>query len=445
MIFKIYFTNRQNKIWRLVFFIIFTFSTKLVSAHLTPTTNVLLNVSPNLVAVELQLPIQELELSFGNNLSQNPNKILTKYEPQLREYLLAHIHTYVNKENPWTIEVVDMNLNKTFDAVNNQPIWELIVHLNLIPNIKENTRNFIFDYDVILHEVVNHIAYVSIKSDWENGLINNQASEIRTISRDMSSNTILPLKINLQGGNKWKGFKSMFSFGMLHIKEGTDHLLFIITLLLPACLLTSNKKWTIFGGTKYSLKRLIKIITAFTIGHSITLLFGAFGILKIPTQFIEIAIAISILFSAIHAIRPFFYGKEIYVAIGFGLIHGLAFSQTLTALHLNSTNLVISILGFNVGIEAMQLFIVAFIIPWFILLAQTNYFKFIRIPFAILVAIAAIGWILQRITNQNNFITNSVDKSLLFSHWIIVGLAIFSATIFILTKKDRTTLQNKTL
>jgi hypothetical protein len=439
MIFKKHFTNRQYKIWRLVFFITFILSTKIVSAHLTPNTNVLLSVSPNVVAVELQLPIQELELSFGHTLSLQPETILSQYEAQLKEYILAHIHTYVKKDNPWKIEVVDMNLDKTLDVLNNKPIWELIVHLKLIPTKNENTRNFIFDYDIILHEVVNHIAYVSIKSDWENGITNNQAAQIGMISRDMNTNTIQPFKINLQAGNKWKGFKSMVSLGMLHIKEGTDHLLFIITLLLPACLLTSNKKWTSFGGIKYSLKRLIKIITAFTIGHSLTLMFGAFGILKIPIQLIEISISISILFSAFHAIRPIFYKKEIYIAIGFGLVHGLAFSQTLTALQLNATNLIISILGFNVGIEAMQLIIVALIIPWFILLAQTNHFKLIRIPFAILVAIAAIGWILQRTTNQNNFITNTVDKSLLYSHWIIIGLIILSLTTFLITKKQNGT------
>jgi HupE / UreJ protein len=430
-------TNRQNKIWRLVLFIALFLCAKIVVAHQTPTTNIFLNVSPNKVAVELQLPIQELELAFGNNISKNPENILILYEKQLKEYILAHTHTYVFEENPWTIEIKSMDLKKSIDAINNIPIWELIVQLNLTPTKNESTRNFFFDYDAILHQVVNHVAYVSIKSDWENGLFNETATEIGTISRDMATNNILPFKISLKSGNKWNGFKSMFSIGMQHIKEGTDHLLFIITLLLPACLLTFKRKWGSFGGTKYSLIRLTKIVTAFTIGHSITILIGAFGILKIPIQLIEITIAISILFSAIHAIKPIFYGKEIYFAIGFGLIHGLAFSQTLTTLNLNSTNLVISILGFNLGIEAMQLFIIAIIIPWFILLAQTNYFKFVRIPFAILVAIAALGWILQRIKNQNNFITDTVDKGIQFSSWIIAGLAIMSITLFIVSRNSR--------
>lgn len=444
MNFKKYFTNRQSRIWRLVFFIAFVFSAQLATAHQTPTTNVLLDVSPHLVAVELQLPIQELELSFGNKISQNPQKIILQFESQLKEYLLAHIHCYKTKENPWNVEIKDLSLKKTIDAVSNQPNWEIIVQLNLIPNKNENTRNFIFDYDVILHEVINHTAYISIKSDWENGTI-NKPIEVGTISRDMSTNTIQPFEINLQNGNKWKGFKSMFSLGMLHIKEGTDHLLFIITLLLPACLLSYNKKWTNFGGTKYIIIRLAKIVTAFTIGHSLTLLFGALGIIKIPIQIIEIAISISILFSAFHAIRPIFYQKENYVALSFGLIHGLAFSQTLTVLQLNKTQLALSILGFNVGIEVMQLFIIALTIPWFILLARTPYFKFVRIPFAVIVALAAIGWTIQRITNQNNFITDTVDKSLQSSQWLIVGFAILSTTIFILTRKSETLLQNKTL
>ena len=111
--------------------------------------------------------------------------------------------------------------------------------------------------------------------------------------------------------------------------------LFLLVLLLAAPLLINNKKWGNFGGIKYSLIRLIKIITAFTIGHSITLLLGAINWINVPTQPIEILIAFSILISAIHAIYPIFPQKEAYIAAGFGLIHGLAFATTLSDLNLH--------------------------------------------------------------------------------------------------------------
>ena len=157
---------------------------------------------------------------------------------------------------------------------------------------------------------------------------------------------------------------------------------------------------------------MIKIITAFTIGHSITLLIGAFNLVQLPNQLIEILIAFSILISAIHAIYPIFPNKETFVAAGFGLIHGLAFANTLIDLHLQTYQLAFSILGFNIGIELMQLLIMALIIPELILLSRTKYYSIIRITGAVVAGIAAIAWIMQRYSGNGNVITQFLETGL---------------------------------
>ena len=216
----------------------------------------------------------------------------------------------------------------------------------------------------------------------------------------------------------------MVGLGMKHIKEGTDHLLFLIVLLLPAMLLLNGKRWGSFGGTKYSLLRLLKIVTSFTIGHSVTLLTGALGWIKIPSQPVEILIAISILVSAIHAVRPLFPGKESYVAAGFGLVHGLAFASVLSKLHLGAGAMALSILGFNLGIELMQLFIITLIVPWLMLLSLTTWYKWIRIGGAILAGIAATAWIAERTTDNANMIASFVQASSKNTPYCIVLLAL---------------------
>jgi len=432
-------SSRQNK-WRLLFPILLycaALTPGICLAHQSPNTNMLLDVNTKMVAVELQIPIPELALSFKRNISESPATIVEQYGDQLKDYLKAHIHAYINKDNPWDVEIVSMNMDKGTQVLSGPPFWELRVHLNLLPNKNEDTRKFILDYDVVMHEVINHTTLVSVRNDWENGVITDNPVEVGVISRDMQTMTIKPFEINLKKGSSWKGFTGMFRLGMEHIKNGTDHLLFIITLLLPACLLVSNKKWTVYGGMKYSIFRLLKIITAFTIGHSITLLIGALGLVKIPVQFIEIIIAVSILVSAIHAITPLFYGKEIFIALGFGFIHGLAFSQTLQNLHLVSMDLALSVLGFNLGIEAMQVAVIAATIPWFIIMSQTRYFRIVKNVFASLVSMAAIGWILQRVTGNGNLVSDATDKLLLFSPWLILGLCLFSLTLFALAKRTK--------
>jgi hypothetical protein len=93
---------------------------------------------------------------------------------------------------------------------------------------------------------------------------------------------------------------------MQHIREGTDHLLFILVLLLPATLTWEAGSWASYGGGRYSFVRLLRVVIALTIGHSITLLAGTLHWLKLPPQPVEVLIAFSILVTALHAMRPIF-------------------------------------------------------------------------------------------------------------------------------------------
>src|SRR5262249_38056686 len=151
------------------------------------------------------------------------------------------------------------------------------------------------------------------------------------------------------------GVPNMFRLGMRHIAEGTDHLLFLIALLLPAPLVAVRGRWAAFGSIRHSLIQIVRVVSAFTIGHSITLALGASGIVALPSRAVEVLIAFSILVSSLHALRPIFPGREPMIAASFGLIHGLAFATTLQHLGVGAWQRVASILGFNLGIETMQL------------------------------------------------------------------------------------------
>ena len=197
-------------------------------------------------------------------------------------------------------------------------------------------------------------------------------------------------------------------------------------------LLKNGKKWGAFGGIRYSITRLLKIVTAFTIGHSVTLLTGALGWLKLPGQPVEIGIAISILVSAIHAIRPIFPGKEIFIAGGFGLIHGLAFAAVLANLHLGGAQLALSVLGFNIGIELMQLFVIVLTIPWLMLLCKTPLYKWVRTTGAVLAGIAALAWIMERSTGKANFITDFVQTITQYDMWRIAPLSVILLIVYMI-------------
>jgi hypothetical protein len=224
------------------------------------------------------------------------------------------------------------------------------------------------------------------------------------------------------------GFASIFRLGMRHIAEGTDHLLFLLALLLPAPLMAIGAQWAGIADVRSSLLRILGIVTAFSIGHSLTLASAAWGLIRVPSRPVEVLIAFSILVSAIHAFRPIFPGREARIAAFFGLFHGLALAETLEKLGLGRWERVGGILAFNLGIETMQLIVVSAILPSLILLSRTRAYPFLRIGGAAFVASASLGWIGERLFDLHNSVDAVVAVVAHYAAWI-AGVS-FSVSLF---------------
>src|SRR6266567_2101886 len=214
------------------------------------------------------------------------------------------------------------------------------------------------------------------------------------------------------------GFASIFRLGMRHIAEGTDHLLFLLALLLPAPLLVVGPRWAGFAAVHHSLLQILRVVTAFTIGHSITLAIAALGLVRVPSRPIEILIAVSILVSAAHALRPLFPGREAIIAAFFGLIHGLAFAATLGQLGLGWWPRLAGTLGFNLGIETMQLIVLASTMPSLVLLSRTPAYAILRTGGALFAGFASMGWIAERLLNVHSSVDVIVDGVAHRAVWI---------------------------
>lgn len=383
----------KTKLVKITVFLLLAFLMgKQAKAHSFPDSKVEIYIQQNSLFLQFKTPLEILNLA---SKLQVDTLLDAKEVDSIKSYFLKHISAFDQLQSKWDLSFGKVFIQKT-DYLSFGKYQEIVVEMYLTPSKKESLKSFSFFCDAITHQIVNQSTFLIIKQDIENGIFESNAREVGIINVDFRTNKILPVKIELGKGGKYNGFKNMVVLGMQHIREGTDHLLFLLVLLLPALLIVDQKQWCAFAGTKQSLIKLINIITSFTIGHSITLLFGALGWASLPTQPVEIVIAISILVSAIHAIKPIFYGKEIFIAGGFGLIHGLAFASVLANLHLDTLGLVISILGFNLGIEFMQLLVVVLVIPCLILLAKTAYYKYVRLIGAVFAVIASIIWILER-------------------------------------------------
>ena len=394
-------------------------------AHPMPNSVVQLYVLENAIKGEALIPYYELENALGKK------NITLVSSSMLRNYFLKHIQV-TSKHDNWKIQIDSITFKESISrAIGSYK--ELKVSFYLLPKSTKSLRNFNFSYDAVVHQVITHSVLVVLVQDWKNGINHDTNTKpLGTISYNTVNGKIQPLQIHLDEGSRWNGFVSMVQLGMRHIQEGTDHLLFILTLLFPAYLTVDKKRWGAYVGFKSGSLKILKIVSAFTLGHSLTLLLGSFNLFELPIQLIESIIAASILISVIHCLRPIFYNKEIIIAMSFGLIHGLAFSQTMQNLDVGSLNLAISVLGFNIGIEIMQLVIIIIVIPWIILLSTTDYFKPIKNGFAVLVGIAALAWLVQRVTNSDNIVSTSIERLVVYSGYLYFALALISLLFFVM-------------
>jgi hypothetical protein len=242
----------------------------------------------------------------------------------------------------------------------------------------------------------------------------------------------LPWWTSVRWGMGTVGFASLFRLGMRHIAEGTDHLLFLLALLLPAPLVVVGSHWGGVAGVRGSVLRILRIVTAFTIGHSITLGLAAWGFVRVPSRPIEVLIAVSILVSAIHALRPIFPGKEAWIAAFFGLIHGLAFAATLNELGLARWECVAGILAFNLGIETMQMIVVAATMPSLLFMSRTRAYPVLRIGGALFAVFASVGWIAERTFAAHTSVDVVVDFVAHHGAWIAGALFLVSLGCWLL-------------
>lgn len=151
--------------------------------------------------------------------------------------------------------------------------------------------------------------------------------------------------------------------GVRHIWQGADHLLFLISLLLPAVLVRRDGRWVAAHEGRAVLLDVLRVVTAFTVAHSITLALAVWGVVNPPARWVESVIAASVVLAALNNLRPLVGEGRWALTFAFGLVHGFGFAGALRDLGLQDAPLGWSLLGFNLGVELGQIAVVAAFMP----------------------------------------------------------------------------------
>ena len=201
----------------------------------------------------------------------------------------------------------------------------------------------------------------------------------------------------MQPGGVWPTLKQYIRDGIIHIWAGYDHILFLLALLLPAVLVRQGGAWQPAPRLGGAFKEVVKVVTAFTLAHSITLSLASLQIISLPSRLVESLIAASVIFAALNNLRGTVEGKRWVMAFVFGLVHGFGFASVLADLGLPQGALVLALVGFNAGVEVGQLTIVAVFLPLAFWLRGTRFYRVgVLIGGSLLVALLASWWLAQR-------------------------------------------------
>jgi hypothetical protein len=207
--------------------------------------------------------------------------------------------------------------------------------------------------------------------------------------------------LTIGAGTAWKQFIAYVHEGIWHIWLGFDHILFLLSLLLPAVLLRSHGTWMPASSFRAAFWDVAKIVTAFTIAHSITLSLAALGLVSLPSRWIESAIALSVVLAAINNVFPLVHHGRWIAAFGFGLIHGFGFASALKDLGLPTGSLALSLFGFNAGVELGQLALVCAFLPLaYALRATWGYRRIVLAGGSVAIAAIAGVWLVERALNM---------------------------------------------
>lgn len=170
-----------------------------------------------------------------------------------------------------------------------------------------------------------------------------------------------------------------FRLGVEHILIGYDHILFLLSLILVS-----------------DFRSLVKIVTAFTVAHSITLALATLGWVEIPSDVVETAIAATIVYTALENLWIGDAAGRWKLTFLFGLVHGFGFAGVLRDLSLPTDGFVRALVAFNLGVEAGQLAIVAALAVPAAALARSRHARTIRGCLSVAIALAGLGWLLDR-------------------------------------------------
>jgi hypothetical protein len=326
------------------------------------------NASSQNLKISLEVETRVLEHKDENLLDDNKNGIISykelkNHQDLLTNYTFKHFKLFNDKK------LLSLkNAKVVFHRYQDQTYMQLTKSFT---NIDLNKLHL--NYDMFFEIENNHKLIIHLDENRADYVLSNKERVYNFSNYKMT---------------EFQRLSIFTRTGIHHILDGSDHLLFILMILLPA----------VFKGIKISLWDIFTIVTTFSIAHSLTLMISGLGIFHPNVTFIESSIALSIFVVAFMNLLGEYNHVNKKIVFAFGLIHGFGFANVLEIANVDNTlSFIVALFGFNFGVELGQIFVILLLLPFLYFVSLTKYkLHFIKLLALITLFISGF-WFLQRV------------------------------------------------
>ncbi len=360
---------------RIFALLIFLAAGPVARAHIASNGFLTLNVAGKRITGSIELAIRDGELAVGLDHDGNGKVTwgeLKSSQETLQNYIQGHIR--LAGERPCRLQFAPVEVN---DRVDGSYLW-----LPFVAECGTALARLSIDYTVLHDEDPSHRGLLTLTADG--------AAQTAVLGAGLR-------QIELHHPSSSAAFGEYLRAGIWHIWSGIDHLLFLMSLLLPAVLTRRSHRWEAVPIAAPAFLNILKVVTAFTLAHSITLSMAAFDLLRLPSRLTESTIAASIIIAALNNVFPKVTEGRWRIAFAFGLLHGFGFASVLAEMGLPDGARLVSLVAFNLGVEAGQLAVVLGVMPLAYLLRSTAFYRRGVMPWgSSAIACLALFWLVQR-------------------------------------------------
>jgi HupE / UreJ protein len=348
-----------------------------VQAHVASNGFVTAKVQGQEISGSLELAVRDVELAIGVDANHDGKVTwgeLHASEAPLRQYVGQHL-AFLAQDGACTVRFGDLQVN---DRVDGSYAW-----LPLSVHCPSAVKRLSIRYSLMTDVDPSH-----------RGLLTLTAGE-RAQSAVLGGGATADFEV--YSPSAWRTLIDYLQAGIWHIWSGIDHLLFLVSLLLPAVLVRRGHRWEPVARARPAVFSILKVVTAFTLAHSITLTLAALDVVRLPSRLTESVIAASIIVAALNNVFPVVTDSRARIAFAFGLLHGFGFASVLADMGLPAGARLLSLLSFNLGIEVGQLAVVLAIMPMVYALRASLLYRRALLPWgSAVIAVIALVWLVQR-------------------------------------------------